>query len=148
MKKSLQTFLITCISGGLLLSPLAEAKTKKEVSPPSTSAKKSPAPSTKKRTTRGTKSRSAKARVPKRPPGQRSPSADRYREIQQALATKGYLKSEPNGNWDKDSQDAMRRFQADQHLDESGKITSRSLMALGLGPNHSANLELPPAVPK
>lgn len=66
--------------------------------------------------------------------GQMEPSPDRYREIQQALASKGYLKSEPSGSWDPQSQDALRRFQADQKLDQSGTITAKSLIALGLGP--------------
>ena len=65
---------------------------------------------------------------------QMSPSADRYREIQEALAAKGYLKTPPNGVWDKDSMDAMQRFQQDQKLDPTGKLTARSLSALGLGP--------------
>jgi hypothetical protein len=63
-----------------------------------------------------------------------SPTADRYREIQDALAAKGYLKTPPSGVWDKDSIDAMTRFQQDQKLDPTGKLTARSLGALGLGP--------------
>src|SRR4051812_5717167 len=35
--------------------------------------------------------------APPAPPRQQAPSNDRYREIQQALADRGYLKSEPNG---------------------------------------------------
>src|ERR1700683_66240 len=65
---------------------------------------------------------------------QTSPTADRYREIQDALAANGYLKTPPSGVWDKDSIDAMTRFQQDQKLDPSGKLTARSLGALGLGP--------------
>jgi hypothetical protein len=65
---------------------------------------------------------------------QQAPTADRYKEIQQALATKGYLHGEPNGQWDADSADALKRFQADQSLMPDGKINSLSLIALGLGP--------------
>jgi len=65
---------------------------------------------------------------------QQAPTADRYREIQQALATKGYLHGEPNGAWGADSADALKRFQADQNLMPDGKINSLSLIALGLGP--------------
>lgn len=65
---------------------------------------------------------------------QGSPSSDRYREIQAALAAKGYLKSAPSGVWDQDSMDAMRRFQEDQKLTVTGKLNSLSLIALGLGP--------------
>jgi hypothetical protein len=65
---------------------------------------------------------------------QAAPSSDRYKEIQQALASKGYLKSEPNGVWDADSIAAMRQFQTDRKLDPSGKLTAASLIDLGLGP--------------
>lgn len=65
---------------------------------------------------------------------QAAPSSDRYKEIQQALASKGYLKSEPSGVWDADSVAAMRQFQTDRKLDPSGKLTAASLIDLGLGP--------------
>ncbi len=67
---------------------------------------------------------------------QQAPTPDRYREIQQALASKGYFKGEPNGAWGADSADALKRFQADQNLMPDGKINSLSLIALGLGPKH------------
>lgn len=67
---------------------------------------------------------------------QATPTSDRYKEIQQALATKGYLKSEPTGVWDANSVDAMKRFQADQKQDPTGKLTAASLIDLGLGPKH------------
>jgi Putative peptidoglycan binding domain len=65
---------------------------------------------------------------------QQAPTPDRYKEIQQALANKGYFKAEPNGEWGLDSADALKRFQADQNLMPDGKINSLSLIALGLGP--------------
>ena len=65
---------------------------------------------------------------------QQAPTPDRYREIQQALVSKGYYKGEPNGEWGADSSDALKRFQADQNLMPDGKINSLSLIALGLGP--------------
>ena len=67
---------------------------------------------------------------------QTAPTPDRYKEIQTALATKGYLHGEPNGVWSQDSADALRRFQQDQNLQASGKLDSLSLIALGLGPKH------------
>ena len=80
--------------------------------------------------------------------GQVNPTNDRYREIQQALKDKGYLQAEPTGTWDSGSQDAMRRFQADQHLDQTGKINSLSLIALGLGPTYTNNVEAALPVPQ
>lgn len=71
-----------------------------------------------------------------RPPRsyQQAPTADRYKEIQQALASKGYLQGEPTGQWGPDSADALKRFQTTQNLTPDGKINSLSLIALGLGP--------------
>jgi peptidoglycan hydrolase-like protein with peptidoglycan-binding domain len=65
---------------------------------------------------------------------QQAPTADRYKEIQQALASKGYFHGEPNGQWGSESADALKSFQADQSLMPDGKINSLSLIALGLGP--------------
>jgi peptidoglycan hydrolase-like protein with peptidoglycan-binding domain len=68
------------------------------------------------------------------PPRQASPTQDRYREIQESLAAKGYLQGPATGVWDQNSIDAMKKFQADQKLEPTGKLTSRSLIQLGLGP--------------
>ena len=70
---------------------------------------------------------------------QMAPSADRYKEIQGALAAKGYLQAENvTGTWDAASMDGMKRFQNDQKIDATGKINSLSLIALGLGPKHES----------
>ncbi len=68
--------------------------------------------------------------------GQTEPTPDRYKEIQGALAQKGYLHTEATGVWSQDSVDALRRFQQDQNLQASGKLDSLSIIALGLGPRH------------
>jgi peptidoglycan hydrolase-like protein with peptidoglycan-binding domain len=66
---------------------------------------------------------------------QRTPTSERYKEIQQALANKGYLQTaSPSGVWDNTSVEALKKFQQDQNLGASGKIDSLSLIALGLGP--------------
>ncbi len=89
--------------------------------------------------------RRGKRKTPARPvqtahstwrPGQTAPTPERYKEIQEALAKKGYLHGEANGKWDQDSADALRRFQQDQNLETSGKLDSLSIVALGLGPKH------------
>jgi Putative peptidoglycan binding domain len=78
---------------------------------------------------------------------QLQPTQDRYKEIQTALASKGYLQPErATGAWDQNSADAMKQFQAAQNLDASGKINSLSLIALGLGPKHDA-APAPPVQP-
>jgi hypothetical protein len=81
-------------------------------------------------------------------PRQMAPTPERYRDIQQALVDKGYLKSEPNGVWDAQSADALRQFQTDQKLSVTGKISSASLIALGLGPKTSAPDAPEPSAPK
>jgi peptidoglycan hydrolase-like protein with peptidoglycan-binding domain len=84
-------------------------------------------------TAAASKRKGKKARTPARS-YQQAPTADRYREIQQALASKGYFHGEPTGEWGADSIDALKRFQTDQNLMPDGKIGSLSLIALGLGP--------------
>ncbi len=102
---------------------------------------------------KSTKTTSASASIRKQPVAKRpavtwrnrqtQPSPERYKEIQQALANKGYLGAgQANGVWDSTSVDALKRFQADQNIESSGKINSLSLIALGLGPKR----ETPPAV--
>jgi hypothetical protein len=100
------------------------------------------------------------------PSYQTHPDPERYRQIQQALADKGYYKGDINGQWGDDSTDALKRFQADQRLDSDGKINALTLRGLGLGPKHDgstapmsgaagtaktnaepANAEPPPPVP-
>jgi peptidoglycan hydrolase-like protein with peptidoglycan-binding domain len=77
------------------------------------------------------------------------PSQDRYREIQQALAEKGFFKGEPDGHWNAESVAALREFQKAQNLDADGKLGSLSLIALGLGPKRIvAAQNTPPPVPQ
>lgn len=66
--------------------------------------------------------------------GQMKPTPERYREIQDALARKGFLEGPGTGTWDAVSVEALKRFQAGQGLKADGKIDSLSLIALGLGP--------------
>ncbi|MGO9008732.1 MAG: peptidoglycan-binding protein [Bryobacteraceae bacterium] len=83
--------------------------------------------------------RGRRARAAPRRPRQMVPAPERYKEIQQALVSKGYLKpEEASGVWDQNSSSALKRFQNDQKLLGTGKIDSLSLIALGLGPKHDA----------
>ena len=77
---------------------------------------------------------------------QLAPTPQRYKEIQDALAAKGYLKPEDaTGTWTPASVDALKKFQAGQNLDSTGKINSLSLIALGLGPKRETAAPKPPA---
>jgi Putative peptidoglycan binding domain. len=104
---------------------------KKSVKAPS-SGKKSAVSA--RRSTSQTRSTSPTKTVRGEPPAQQEPTRERYKEIQQALAEKGYFNGEPNGIWGPESVEAMRRFQEDQDLVANGKITALSLIYLGLGP--------------
>jgi peptidoglycan hydrolase-like protein with peptidoglycan-binding domain len=81
------------------------------------------------------------------PRPQPGPTPERYKEIQQALADKGYYKGEVNGQWTAESTEALSRFQSDQNLKVDGKLGSLSLIALGLGPKRTANAQAKPAQP-
>jgi peptidoglycan hydrolase-like protein with peptidoglycan-binding domain len=78
---------------------------------------------------------------------QQTPTPERYQEIQQALAKKGYFQEEANGQWGTSSAEALKRFQADQNLMPDGKLNSLSLIALGLGPKRLSAQSKPPNAP-
>jgi peptidoglycan hydrolase-like protein with peptidoglycan-binding domain len=119
------------------------AKKKKTTSTPASTTARRTTSATRKRTTSSAK------RTTSWHPRQLQPTPERYKEIQSALASKGYLKGEPNGLWGQESVDAMQRFQKDQNLNASGKIDSLSLIALGLGPKRGTSAEPPsPIEPK
>jgi peptidoglycan hydrolase-like protein with peptidoglycan-binding domain len=80
-------------------------------------------------------------------PRQLAPTKERYQQIQQALASKGYFSGEPNGIWGSDSTESLKRFQAEQNLTPDGKLTSLSLIALGLGPKR-LSAQSPPQPPR
>jgi opacity protein-like surface antigen len=131
-------------------APVPAAKTaahKTTVPPKSVAASKTGV-----RTSTGAR-RTTTAAVPRRPATtwrnrQAAPTADRYKEIQDALAAKGYLETDgATGKWDQASIDALKKFQADQKLDSTGKINSLSLIALGLGPKYEQPTAPKPAEP-
>ena len=68
--------------------------------------------------------------------GQKAIDGDRIRQIQEALAREHYLKGEPSGKWDASTQQALRRYQADQGWQSKTVPDSRALIRLGLGPDH------------
>ena len=128
--------------------------------PPKKTARKAPASAAKKKSapSKAGPRTAASRRGKKGPPVKRvtwrnrqlAPTPQRYKEIQDALAAKGYLKPEDaNGAWNQASVDALKKFQAGQNLDSTGKIDSLSLIALGLGRSGrqrrpSPPLKLPP----
>lgn len=75
------------------------------------------------------------ARKSKRKRGQQAIDNERARQIQEALVRDHYLKSQPSGTWDASTQEAMRRYQADQGWQTKEVPDSRALIRLGLGPD-------------
>lgn len=67
--------------------------------------------------------------------GQKSMDTARVLQIQEALVREHYLSSKPTGKWDAASQEAMRRYQADQGWQSKTVPDSRALIRLGLGPD-------------
>jgi peptidoglycan hydrolase-like protein with peptidoglycan-binding domain len=133
---------ISILFACLLLAPIAEPAAKRTVKKTTSSAGKAKPGVTRKAS--ASKSKSGKSSKKKRgravrarksgPPRQATPTPDRYKEIQQALAEKGYYDGAVDGNWDANCVAALKRFQADQSLAPDGKLGSLSLIALGLGP--------------
>jgi len=81
------------------------------------------------------KKKSTTARAPRRVT-QQQPDDERTREIQRALAAKGYP-VDASGVWGPQSIEALKKFQDDQNINNMsgrGKLDSLTLIALGLGP--------------
>jgi hypothetical protein len=138
---------IAFISLALALFALAQVKsTKPKSAPPKTAAKKSTptkSAATKNSSSKKTPSKSRTSRRAPRRVTQAEPSPDRYREIQQALKDRGHLQKEPDGKWDAESIAALNKFKKEQSLSADGKIDSRSLIGLGLGPKRTAQAVVP-----
>ena len=92
--------------------------------------------SSKSKSTKSAKSKSRKRVQSARrsAPRQSAPTPERYMEIQQALADKGYFNGEVNGVWGSESVEALKNFQSAHKLSPDGKLGALSLIALGLGP--------------
>jgi hypothetical protein len=101
---------------------------------PSTAATAVKKPSTKRKSSRKTAAKSRSWRS-----GQQVPTPSRYKEIQTALAERGYLEGPATGQWDAKSVEALKKFQQDRNLQPTGKLDSLSLIALGLGPKREGN---------
>lgn len=87
-----------------------------------------------------TKSSTTHAKRPRKkkstkPRGQQKIDEQRAEEIQQALIREHYLTGDPTGKWDSASEEAMRRYQADNGWQNKTVPDSRALIKLGLGPS-------------
>lgn len=68
--------------------------------------------------------------------GQQAIDSQRAREIQEALIREHYLQGESSGRWDDETQQAMRRYQAENGWQSKNVPDARALIKLGLGPDH------------
>ncbi|HUV68423.1 MAG TPA: peptidoglycan-binding domain-containing protein [Terracidiphilus sp.] len=69
--------------------------------------------------------------------GQQSIEPERVTQIQHALIREHYLSGDATGEWDKNTQAAMQKYQADQGWQTKLTPDSRALVKLGLGPDYS-----------
>jgi hypothetical protein len=84
-----------------------------------------------------TSSKKGKRKEVSRLHGQRAIDSNRAAEIQNALIRQKYLKGTPSGQWDNETQVAMRQYQSDHGWQTKLTPDSRALISLGLGPNHT-----------
>ena len=82
------------------------------------------------------KSKSHHTKKSRRSRGQQAIDSERTRQIQAALIREHYMSGEPSGKWDDATQQALRRYQADQGWQSKLVPDSRALIRLGLGPDH------------
>jgi hypothetical protein len=68
--------------------------------------------------------------------GQQKIEPERAQAIQEALIREHYMSGEPTGTWNQESEEAMRRYQADHGWQSKQVPDSRALINLGLGPSH------------
>ena len=68
--------------------------------------------------------------------GQQKIDPARAQAIQEALIREHYMDGEPAGFWNQESEEAMRRYQADHGWQSKEVPDSRALISLGLGPSH------------
>jgi hypothetical protein len=138
--------LLACLSiltwAFLCLSVVAQ--TPKKAAPKKSTSAKSTKKTTKKTTKKkGSPSKKSSKASQKAPPRttwrnrQTTPAPERYKQIQDALVAKGFLDpADAGGAWGPSSADALKRFQAAQNIQPTGKIDALSLIGLGLGPKH------------
>jgi hypothetical protein len=67
--------------------------------------------------------------------GQQKIDSERAQAIQEALIREHYLSGEATGTWNQSSEEAMRRYQADNGWQSKTVPDARALIKLGLGPS-------------
>ncbi len=109
----------------------AAGKAKKPVSAHASKKSKSSA-------SRTTSSRTAshKGKRSKKVRGQQKIDSERTHQIQEALIRQHYMTGDATGKWDASTEEALRKFQADNGWQNKTVPDARALIKLGLGPSH------------
>jgi len=139
-KAKLSVVILAAIAAGSVTLPAVAAMFGQ--SSATSTQKSSTVSSTKKSTGR----KSATKKKGKKVKGQAAPTSERITEIQEALAKKGAGDLTPTGKWDDSTADAVRKFQASNGLNATGKLDALTLQKLGLG-SETAGMAAPTAPP-
>ena len=115
----------------------SKATTAKATSPKTTHRHKATAASSKSSGTmqNASSKKSLRRKKSSRARGQQKIDPERAQAIQEALIHQHYLTGEASGTWNQASEEAMRRFQADNGWQSKTVPDSRALIKLGLGPS-------------
>jgi Putative peptidoglycan binding domain len=164
-KATLAGLVLTAVAAGTMFVPSAAARnnstdkktgkstksatsgksstTTKSSSPTPASGTKSTAKSASSKSSKGSNKKSSKTKKVK---GQAAPAPERINEIQDALARHGAFAGSSTGKLDDFTDDALKKFQAANHLNPTGKIDALTLQKLGLG-SETAGLATPTPPP-
>jgi|SRR5579863_2844704 len=132
--------LLTCALAGAVVGQDSTPADKKAAPPKKTASahKASTATGNVKKTSSKTSSgkhASNKKKKSTRARGQQKIDSERAQEIQEALIREHYLSGSATGVWNEASEQAMRRYQADNGWQSKTVPDSRALIKLGLGPS-------------
>ena len=136
-------FVLAAIATGAMIVPVAAAQTAPAKKKPHSTTANAGA-----RTASGKSGKSSgkKSSHTKKVKGQAAPTPERINEIQEALAKRGAFDGTPTGKWDDSTASAMKKFQAANHLNPTGKLDAQTLQKLGLG-SETAGIAAPTPPP-
>ena len=72
--------------------------------------------------------------------GQQAPTRTRYKQIQTALARRGFSPGPIDGQWGSKTSAALKRFEQAHNLRADGRLDSLTLIVLGLGPRRLSSV--------
>jgi len=116
------------------LMPAASAQSDSDAATKKSATKSSSSQSAS-RTSKATGKHSSRKKKSARARGQQKIDSERAQEIQEALIREHYLTGTATGTWNQASEEAMRRYQADNGWQSKTVPDSRALIKLGLGPS-------------